>query len=356
MIPSTHCIRLTLFFLSLPIFLTSCSHIEYYTQAMIGHFKIVTQKSPIQDVIKQETIPTKTTKKLSKVLNIKKFATQELGLPDNGSYTHYVDLNRPYVVWNVVATPELSISPKTWCFLIAGCVNYRGYFSREKAEHFATTLREQGYDVAINGVRAYSTLGWFEDPVLNTMLHFTDAELAGIIFHELSHQLIYVSDDSMFNESFATVVEEEGTRRWLESIGHTAEIFKHETKKRHHQEFIRLIANYRDLLTKTYATKKSENWKKSQKKAIFKKLKEEYRALKITWKGDKRYDNWFLLQLNNAHIASIGTYYNHVPALENLLKMHDYDLRSFYNAVEKIATTSKIKRNKLLSLTAQKEI
>ncbi len=332
--------------LTLP--LIGCSNLGYYTQAVIGHFEIISQRTPIAVLLEQPETPKALKQKLSRVLQIREFATQELGLPDNGSYTSYEDIDRPYVVWNVVATPKLSMTPKTWCFPIAGCVSYRGYFSHEKAKSFSRTLQLDGYDVAVTGVRAYSTLGWFEDPILNTVIHYSDPELAGLIFHELSHQMIYVSDDSAFNESFATVVEHEGTRRWLKHIGHPSDIVPYQTKKRQQQLFISFIMRYKNRLTEVFNANQSDEWKREQKQTLFGRLKENYNEFKRTWDGDPTYDRWIHRDLNNAHFASTETYYHYVSAFQALLADHQYDLSSFYEAVSVLGNTPKSDRDTLL--------
>ncbi|MBQ27208.1 MAG: aminopeptidase [Nitrospiraceae bacterium] len=339
--------------LLLALSITGCSTLEYYIQAVAGHLDIISHRKPIAMLIEQPETPKNLKQKLSRVLQIRKFATQELGLPDNGSYTGYTDVDRPYVVWNVVATPELSMIPKTWCFPIAGCVSYRGYFSHEKAKLFAHTLRQRGYDVAITGVRAYSTLGWFKDPILNTVIHYSDPELASLIFHELSHQMIYISDDSIFNESFATVVEQEGTRRWLENTGHPDAIIPYQTKKRRQQTFISLIMNYRDLLSEIFGANQPDDWKRAQKQILFGHFKKEYKKLKHQWNGDSTYDAWMSRNLNNAHFASTGTYYHYVPVFQTLLADHQYDLSAFYEAVRVLGHKPKTERDKLLEYPAK---
>jgi len=345
--------RLASLLLTLP--LAGCSNLGYYTHAVIGHLEIISHRDSIAVLLEQPDTPKDLKQKLSRVLQIRKFATQELGLPDNGSYTGYTDVDRPYVVWNVVATPELSMTPETWCFPIAGCVSYRGYFSHEKAESFARTLRQRGYDVAVTGVRAYSTLGWFEDPILNTVIHYSDPELAGLIFHELSHQMIYVSDDSEFNESFATVVEQEGIRRWLESIGHPDDIIPYHTKKRRQQTFIALIMRYRDLLTEAFSTNRRDDWKREQKQTLLSRLKEDYNELKHTWDGDTTYDGWIDRDLNNAHLASTGTYYHYVPAFQALLAAHQHGLAPFYEVVKTLGQKPKAERDRFLEQTAKRD-
>ena len=187
----------------------------YLLQAAGGQMEISAKREPIAEVIADAATPPQLRARLEYVANARDFASRELGLPDNESYRSYADLDRPYVVWNVFAAPEFSVEPRRWCFPIAGCVVYRGYFSEEAAQHYASRLRRRGDDAAVGGVAAYSTLGHFKDPVLSTMLGWSDAQLAATLFHELAHQVVYVPGDSEFNESFATVVEEAGLERWL---------------------------------------------------------------------------------------------------------------------------------------------
>ena len=208
------------FCLVLTLLLGGCAQIGYYTQAVHGQLSLLDAAKPIDDVLADPGASEQLKSRLAKVKQIRAYAVSELSLPDNRSYTSYADLKRPYVLWNVVATPELSLTPHQWCFPIAGCVDYRGYYHEADAQAFGTELRTEGYDVLVGGVPAYSTLGWFNDPVLSTFfVGYPDAELARMLFHELAHQIVYVKGDSQFNESFATAVEEEGVERWMSVHG-----------------------------------------------------------------------------------------------------------------------------------------
>src|ERR1700683_4876474 len=191
----------------------------YLLESAQGQLALMSTRRPIARVVADPRTPADVRKQLEAVAQIREFATRDLHLPDNGSYRTYADVGRPYVVWNVFAAPEFSVDPKEWCYPIVGCVAYRGYFVERRARRFADKLRRRGLDVAVGGVAAYSTLGHFNDPILNTMLGWSDVELASIIFHELTHQMIYVANDADFNEALATTVEEEGVRRWLRSLG-----------------------------------------------------------------------------------------------------------------------------------------
>ena len=190
--------------------LASCSTLNYYSQAAQGQLELLADARPIDDWLADPATNTSLRHRLEAARQIRRFAVQQMGLPDNDSYKNYAALKRQYVLWNVVATPELSLKPLQWCFPVAGCVNYRGYYSKEDAQAYAQELRAGGHDVQVGGVPAYSTLGWFNDPLISTFINYPDAELARLIFHELAHQVVYVAGDSQFNESFASAVEEAG--------------------------------------------------------------------------------------------------------------------------------------------------
>src|SRR5262245_26976391 len=229
-----------------------CSNFGYYRQSMSGQLDIWRRERAIEDVIKDPATPDTLKRKLATVLEIRAFASRELGLPDNRSYRIYADLERPYVVWNVFASEEFSVQPMQWCFLMAGCVSYRGYFSREDADRFAAIHAGQGYDVYVGPVPAYSTLGYFPDPVLNTFIHYPNAEIARLLFHELSHQVAYVRDDTVFNESFAVAVEQEGVRRWLARFGDAKQLAAFERSQRIRAGFARLVRAHREALAGLY--------------------------------------------------------------------------------------------------------
>src|ERR1700753_1833376 len=220
----------------------------YLAQAAGGQIHVLNARKPIDKVVADPATPAPLRNRLTDVRAARDFAVSELHLPDNRSYRTYADIKRPYVVWNVVATPEFSVEPKHWCFPIAGCVAYRGYFKEKSARKFAADLASKGFDVTVGGVPAYSTLGKFADPVLSTMMRYDDSDLAGIIFHELAHQLLYIKDDSEFNEAFATTVEDVGIERWLTEQGHS-DLIK-EFLQEHDQEraFIDLFAQARGQL------------------------------------------------------------------------------------------------------------
>jgi predicted aminopeptidase len=326
-------------------FLAGC----YLIQAAAGQMEIVAKRKPIDALIASRTTPEPLRRRLEYVSDARTFAVNELGLPDNKSYRSYADLERPYVVWNVFATDEFSVEPRRWCFPIAGCVVYRGYFDQERAESYARSLRFGGHDASVGGVAAYSTLGHFDDPILNTMLVWNDVQLAGTLFHELAHQVIYVPGDSEFNESFATVVEEAGLERWLTLRGRVQEMRIWYAQRERGEQFIGLLLAARERLRNLYAEKLPDDVTRDRKQAEFGRLKFEYTQLKAKWNGYAGYDRWFDRALNNAHLVSAATYHGCLPKFRELLRSHDGDLRKFYDSVGEIAEGSKEGRREFCS-------
>ncbi|MFA5515766.1 MAG: aminopeptidase [Desulfuromonadales bacterium] len=315
--------------------LLSCGNLGYYARCTQGQVSILAKRRPIASLIKESDISPDVRMRLEEVLRIRDFASRELRLPDNGSYRSYVDLKRPYVVWNVVATPEFDLKPRQWCFPVAGCVTYRGFFSPEEATAFAETLQRQGDDVYLYGVSAYSTLGWFDDPVLNTFLNRPEEELAGLIFHELAHQKIYVKNDSQFNESFAKAVELEGVSRWLGATGETERIEAYFQGKERGEEFTHLVLDFQERLRTLYVQPLDIDTKRREKAALLAEMRRAHGELKASWGGYRGYDRWFA-ELNNAKMASVSTYHTHVPAFRQLLRQHQGDMDAFYREAESI--------------------
>ena len=332
--------------------LAGCAGVGYYYQAVSGQMELWRKSQPIDTLIGDTHTDPKLRERLELVKRVRDFATTELALPDNGSYRKYADLQRPYVVWNVFATEEFSMKPLDWCFPFAGCVAYRGYFSQKEAEEFGDGLRAKGRDVFVSGIPAYSTLGWFDDPILNTFIRYPDAEIARLVFHELAHQVIYVSGDTMFNESFATAVELEGMHRWLAHNGTPAQQAAYDTRQKYKQGFIALVLKHRDRLKALYASDLAVDEKRSRKGVAFAELKAEYESLKLSWDGYAGYDRFFAGELNNAHIVPVATYSELVPAFRQLLAEKHGDFPSFYSAVREIGGLSKEKRAARLGVTA----
>jgi predicted aminopeptidase len=317
----------------------------YLLESAQGQLALMSKREPIARVLKRPSIPPALRSQLEAVTSIRNFASQELRLPDNGSYRSYADVGRPYVVWNVVAAPEFSVDAKEWCYPVVGCVAYRGYFVEVKARAFAAGLRRQGLDVSVGGVAAYSTLGHFDDPILNTMVGWNDVELAAIVFHELTHQLVYLPGDAAFNEALATTVEEEGVRRWLESQGRVADLAQYLAEQRRYLEVIGLLRRTRSDLHALYASASSAAVMRERKRAGFAALRQAYTDLTATWGASAPFKSWFAADLNNAQLASIATYYDCVPGFQRELAAVRGDLPAFYRRVRALAQLTQTARD-----------
>lgn len=339
------------------LFIGACSALGYYGQAIGGQLDILARTRPISELLKdipaadgdsfrlEPAIKTR----LTTILEIRDFATQALALPDNNSYRVYAHLDRPQVAWNVVATPEFSLKPMTWCFPIAGCVPYRGYFSESHAQGFAAQLKREGLDARVAGVAAYSTLGWFTDPVFSTLMRRNDADLAGLIFHELAHQRLYLAGDAAFNESFASVVEAEGVRRWLQQRGDLRALEMWQRDQSRQREFVELLHQYRGRLETLYASALLETEMREAKARIFDSLRAGYAELRNRWDGYAGYDAWFAQDLNNAHLAAVGLYHRHVPAFQMLLENAAGDMTAFYRSARALRRLPEAERNDRLA-------
>jgi predicted aminopeptidase len=318
----------------------------YLMQAAGGEWGVLHERVPIDTVLADPQTPPGVREHLTQVRAAREFASRELGLPDNNSYRSYADIGRPYVVWNVVAAPEFSVTPKRWCFPVAGCVAYRGYFHEQSARDFALGLEERGYDVAIDGVPAYSTLGKFADPVLSSMLRYGDDDLAATIFHELAHQLLYVRDDSEFNEAFATTVEDAGLERWLAHQGEAARMQAFRDEQKRERALLSLLAAARARLKRLYASALPREQMVVKKAEVFTQLASDIRALErregITF---PLYEEWITAGLNNARLASVATYYDCVPGFARLLRQEDNDLPRFYLAARELAQLPRAERH-----------
>ena len=273
-----------------------------------------------------------------------------LSLPDNDSYRTFVDTQRKYVSWAVFAAPPLSLQVNLWCFPVVGCVPYRGYFSEEAADKFAAETAAQGFDVHVGGVPAYSTLGWFDDPLLNTMFLYGETYVAGVVFHELAHQQVYIADDSAFNEAFAVSVEDSGTELWLEDQSNPEAIRRYRTSQRRNRDFLALVGEARDNLKRIYASQMSDARKLAEKEAEIERLRARYRRLKRTrWNGFDGYDGWFNAPINNAKLATISVYNDLVPSFLKLLDLCEGNYMRYYGAVEKLGKLDRDQRRQALT-------
>jgi predicted aminopeptidase len=324
----------------------------YYLQSITGHLSVMSKARPIDEVVEDPQTPAALRSRLEEVLEVRAFASDELALPRNDSYTEYADIGRPFVVWNVFATPELSMRLERWCFPFVGCVAYRGYYDSQDAERFAQRLRDRGLEAVVRGVPAYSTLGWFDDPVLSTFIGYPQVEVARLVFHELAHQELYVKGDTTFNESFATAVQQVGVQRWLAAYerrtGDAQRRRDWEVFDGRRQAFVALLRKHRAALEALYASSRSEQAKRSGKREAFDELLRDYEELKRSWGGFAGYDRFFAQPLTNAHLASIATYTERVDAFLALLDREGGDLPSFYRAARRIGELPKSDRDAAL--------
>jgi predicted aminopeptidase len=320
----------------------------YLLESAQGQLELMSKREPISRVVANPATPPAVRSQLEVVSQIREFAIRDLDLPNNGSYLSYADVGRPYVVWNVFSAPEFSVDPKEWCYPIVGCVAYRGYFVERRARRFADKLRRRGLDVAIGGVAAYSTLGHFNDPVLNTMLGWNDVELASIIFHELTHQLIYVPNDADFDEALATTVEQEGVRRWLESLGRQQDLDHYQLEQERFLKVLHLLNTTRAGLRTLFASGLDRPDMRRQKAAVYASLRRDYAGLRDEWGGHAPFDAWFDGDVNNAHLASVATYYDCVPGFQRELAAVGGDLDAFYRRVREMAKLDQAQRHAAL--------
>ena len=337
-----------IFALALLSLLAGCSSVAYYWQGIRGEVELLQHAEAIPTVIATTSDPV-LKRKLERAVSIRDYASRELALPDNASYRKYSEVGRRYVLWNVVATPELSLEPRQWCFPVAGCVNYRGYFDEAAAQGEAAKFTAGGDDAHIGGVPAFSTLGYFNDPILSTFIRYPDAELARLIFHELAHQVAYAKDDSVFNESFAVAVEEEGLARWLAAQKDQALAAQFASSQRYRDGFRKLVERARARLAALYASDASDVVKREGKVETFAAMRADYVALKRDWGGSAGYDAWFAQGPNNASLAAVALYSRKVPEFRALLAAEGGDLPRFYGRVKDLAGLPKAQREAALA-------
>ncbi len=327
--------------------LSGCSSIGYYAQGAAGHLRLVAAAKPVDAWTADAATPQALRERLLLSQRMRDFAVERLALPDNASYRRYADLQRSAAVWNVVAAPEFSLELKKWCFPIVGCVGYRGYFDPAAAEHAGDELRAQGMEVLVYPVPAYSSLGWFSDPLLNTFVNWPEIDLARLIFHELAHQVAYAPGDTAFNESFATAVERLGGALWLQSRGAAADAITVTDARR--TEFRALVARYRVQLKRLYEGAAPDAERREQKAAIYAGLRAEYEALKAgAWSGYAGYDEWFS-RVNNAALGVQAAYDANVPWFERLFEQQGRDFPRFYAEVKRLATLPQAERDAALN-------
>ncbi len=381
--------RRVILFCAIAGLITGCGSVGYYRQAISGQYEILDRREPIQRVLARTNTSPALREKLQLVLGLREFAERELRLKTDGHYAKYADLGRRYVVWNVYAAPEFSLEPKKWWYPVVGKLKYRGFFSEKEARECGAKLAREGYDVYVGGVDAYSTLGFFKDPVLNTFVYNSAPDLAEILFHELAHQRVFAKGDTDFNEAFATAVGEEGVRRWLMVEGDSKLRAEYALELRRKEQFVALIMKAREELKEVYGEEKGKPSrsekdssttmrrqngrqlassptaievastnslvavKRAHKAEVVAKLRSDYEQLKANWGGYAGYDHWFQRSLNNAQLSTVATYYTLLPAFEQLLAQNGGDLQKFYAEAKVLASLSKEEREQRMAALAK---
>lgn len=330
------------------LLLLACETVGYYSQAVRGQMAIVLGRQDIERLLQDETLDPLLAERFRELLSIREFAAKELALPVEDNYSTYVDVGREHVVWNVYAAPEFSVDPLNWCYPIAGCVSYRGYFSEQAANRYAGRLADEGYDVYTGGVDAYSTLGWFDDSLLSTVLDRESYQLAGLIFHELAHQVLYLPGDTTFNESFATTVERAGVSRWLATNGQEQLLVQAETQQRRQAQFIELVSDFRDRFATLYESDLQESLMRQRKQQLQQQMRADYQHLQAGWDGYQGYDAWFARSLNNAQLSTVSSYNDLVPFFTDLLRQCEGDFARFYQRVQELVDMDAGEREQLL--------
>jgi len=337
------------------VLLCGCEAIGYYTQAARGQWQLLSSRQPVNDLLESEQTAPALKQRLELVNTIRDFAQREIVLPVDENFSTYVDVGRPYVIWNVFAAPELSIKPKTWCYPIAGCVSYRGYFAESAANDKAAQLSAEGYDVYVGGVRAYSTLGWFDDSVLSTYALQSEASLAGLIFHELAHQVVYVEDDTAFNESFAQSVEQLALQQYFAAkaadVTQANAFDAYLAGQQRERAFTGMLLAAREELGKAYVAGTDDASRRAGKQRVLAQLAADYEQLKLRWNGDARYDQW-MKTINNAKLATVADYHQWTGAFRQL-RAQSASWPQFYESVEALAALSKEQRRERLQQLSQ---
>ena len=333
------------------VLLQGCSSVAYLHHSWQGQRDLLSRAQPLEEVLQNPATDPQLVKRLRQAQQIRAYASSHLQLPDNASYTRYADLQRPYALWNLFVAAPLSMDAVAHCYPFFGCIAYKGYFDQASAEEAAEHWREQGYEVYVAGIPAYSTLGWYDDPLLNSMLHWDDDYLAELLFHELAHQQFYVKDDTAFNESFASFVGQQGLREWRAQQG----LDELEGDPRElEREFIKLLLQAREQLVALYASESSDADKLTAKAAVFSTLRADYQHWRDAhWQGVGPYDHWFAGELNNARLLPFGLYDQWIPAFAQVYAQ-SRDWPDFYRRVEALGELPDAQRNESLQNLLQR--
>lgn len=332
--------------------LAGCQSLAYYAQAVQGQGALLLRRQPIPRLLANPDTPPELRERLQSVQRIRAFATAALGLPARDQYGSYVALDRPYAVWSVTAAPALSLTPRTWCYWIVGCMSYRGFFAEAAARRYAHQLKASGEDVWLSGVSAYSTLGWFRDPVLSSFVGLPEPELAELIFHELAHQALYVPGDTVFNESLAVTVAAEGLRRYAAWRG--LDLAPWGQGRARQREFVALVRGHRQRLAAVFAQAPDDAARRAGKAAVYADLRADYARLRASWGGYAGYDPWFR-DLNNARLNAVATYYELVPALNALLRAEGGNMARFLSRCRDLSRLALAERHRRLGRLLARE-
>lgn len=335
------------------LLLGGCAELSYYGHVAAGQVEVIQKRRPIGEVIADPQTVHEVRERLQYIEQAHDFAIEKLYLPDSDSFRGYSDLGRPYVLWNVYATPELSLQLKQWCYPFFGCQSYRAFFNEQYAREIADELQAQGWDVYVAASPAYSTRGWFADPIYNPVLRYPAIDSAAILFHELAHEKIYLKNDSQANESFAMAVQLEGVQRWLAYQQQADSFVEYVLNSRRDDAFVELLIKHRTSLLELYASQHPDHYKRAEKRRILNQLYRRYQVLKASWNGYEGYDHWFRKRLNNALLAPVGIYHQDVPVFQMLLTQHQGNLPAFYKEVEALAVMDAEQRRKNLDALRQ---
>ncbi len=343
---------LRMLLLVLPL-LAGCAELPYYAQSLSGHLAIQRQTRPIADWLEDASTAPELADRLHRVLALRRFAEQTLALPVGDSYADYADIGRPWVVKNLYAAPEFALRLNTWCHPFAGCIAYRGYFDEAMLAEDAARLRGEGMDVHTAPIAAYSTLGWFDDPVLNTFIGWSEPGLAGLLFHELAHRRVYIDDDSAFNEAYATAVQQAGVERWLRAQGRHEALLRYRQRLDNRRKVLDLLCAAREDLRQIYASDEPPALKRQRKQERLQGLRQEYRALTAGFTVADGFGRWMSGELNNAKLLSVATYHDATPGFRALLRRAGGDFRRFHRAVERLGAQPKEQRSACLDALAR---